>query len=75
VAAAVNVPFAAYLGLARHTVDNVERLGPAAALTGPVARGDWATVARHLQAIDSREHAAYEAMADLARRLVDETTA
>ena len=27
------------------TLDNVAALGPAAALTGPVARGDWATVA------------------------------
>ena len=26
-------------------------LGPAAALTGPAARGDWATVRRHLEAL------------------------
>ena len=32
--------------LVRETVDNVFRLGPAAALTGPVARGDAAVVAR-----------------------------
>ncbi|AMO94291.1 hypothetical protein CFter6_1589 [Collimonas fungivorans] len=30
---------------------NAFRLGPAAALTGPIARGDMATVARQYQAI------------------------
>ena len=33
------------------TVENVSRLGPAAALTGPIARGDVATVARHVEAM------------------------
>ena len=33
-------------------LDNVAELGPAAALTGPAARGDWATVDRHLAALD-----------------------
>jgi predicted short-subunit dehydrogenase-like oxidoreductase (DUF2520 family) len=35
-------------GLMRQTLDNVRSLGPAAALTGPIARGDVSTVARHL---------------------------
>lgn len=69
VAAAAGVPLAAYLDLVRGTVDNVALLGPAAALTGPVARGDEATVARHLAAIDPTERAAYEAMAEAARTL------
>ncbi len=34
------------------TARNLRRLGPAAALTGPAARGDWATVAMNLTAID-----------------------
>ncbi|GAA5786868.1 Rossmann-like and DUF2520 domain-containing protein [Chitiniphilus shinanonensis] len=38
--------------LMRQTLDNVLALGPAAALTGPIARGDAQTVARHLAAID-----------------------
>jgi predicted short-subunit dehydrogenase-like oxidoreductase (DUF2520 family) len=37
--------------LVRETVDNVFRLGPAAALTGPVARGDAAVVARQREAL------------------------
>ena len=45
-------------------------LGPAAALTGPAARGDELTIARHLAAIDPSERDAYRAMADQARRLV-----
>jgi predicted short-subunit dehydrogenase-like oxidoreductase (DUF2520 family) len=69
VAAAAGVPFAAYLDLVRGTVDNVAALGPSAALTGPVARGDDATIVRHLAAIDPSERIAYEAMADAARVL------
>jgi len=38
--------------LVRATLANVFSMGPAAALTGPVARGDVETVARHLAAID-----------------------
>ena len=73
VAATAGVPLEAYLDLVRATVDNVAELGPAAALTGPAARGDEATLDRHLaalDAIDPRERAAYEAMVALARRLV-----
>jgi predicted short-subunit dehydrogenase-like oxidoreductase (DUF2520 family) len=70
VAALAGVPLEAYLDLVRETVDNVAALGPAAALTGPVARGDWATVARHVAAIPESERPAYEAMAALAGRLV-----
>ena len=44
-------------------------LGPAAALTGPAARGDEATVARHLAVLAAEERPAYRAMAAEARRL------
>ncbi|MBA3263824.1 MAG: DUF2520 domain-containing protein, partial [Thermoleophilaceae bacterium] len=37
--------------LLRHTVDNVAELGPQRALTGPVARGDDATVAAQRRAV------------------------
>lgn len=70
VARAAGVPLEAYLDLVRGTIDNVARLGPAAALTGPVARGDWDTVARHLAALDPEERPAYEALADACARLV-----
>src|SRR5258705_39912 len=73
VAAEAGVPLDAYLDLVRGTVDNVAALGPAAALTGPVARRDWATVDRHRAALDPSELAAYDAMVELARRLSHET--
>jgi len=68
---AIGVPPAAYLDLARATLENVTELGVEAALTGPVARGDWDTVARHLGALPADERPAYRAMAAAARRLVD----
>jgi len=70
IGAAAGAPFEAYLSLVRGAVDNVAELGPAAALTGPAARGDELTIARHLAAIDPSERDAYRAMADQARRLV-----
>jgi len=45
---------AALKPLAAATVENVTKLGPANALTGPAARGDLETVRRHLQAM--KEH-------------------
>lgn len=38
--------------LIRETVENVLRLGPQAALTGPIARGDLHTVTQHVHAIE-----------------------
>lgn len=69
VAAVAGVPLAAYLDLVRTTVDNVADLGPAAALTGPVARGDAATVTGHLAALPAEERPAYVALAAAAARL------
>jgi predicted short-subunit dehydrogenase-like oxidoreductase (DUF2520 family) len=61
--------------LATETLANVFRLGPETALTGPIARGDAATVARQQAAIDAWNPptgALYEALAaatwDLAAR-------
>jgi predicted short-subunit dehydrogenase-like oxidoreductase (DUF2520 family) len=76
VAALAGVPLAAYLGMVRGTVDNVEVLGPSRALTGPVARGDWETVARHLGAVadaGEADEAGYRAMARLAAELAGST--
>jgi predicted short-subunit dehydrogenase-like oxidoreductase (DUF2520 family) len=39
------------LPLLRATVQNIARLGPDAALTGPVVRGDAGTIAAHLRAL------------------------
>jgi predicted short-subunit dehydrogenase-like oxidoreductase (DUF2520 family) len=70
VAAQAGVPLDAFLDLVRGTVDNVAVLGPEGALTGPVARGDWDTVARHLAALPESERGTYQAMTDAAERLV-----
>jgi len=72
-ASGIGVPPEAYLDLARASLDNVAALGPAAALTGPVARGDWATVARHLDALPADERPAYLALAEAAARLAGRT--
>ncbi len=58
----VDVPFEVMLELAQSTLENVKLLGPADALTGPAARGDTFTIAKHLQALPSSEHATYEAL-------------
>ena len=42
---------AALLPLSRATLDNIDRLGIAASLTGPAVRGDMATLQAHWQAI------------------------
>jgi predicted short-subunit dehydrogenase-like oxidoreductase (DUF2520 family) len=69
VAEAAGAPLEAYLDLVRQTVENVARLGPATALTGPVRRGDWATVDRHLAALPEAERPGYRAMVEEVRAL------
>ena len=65
----VGVPFEAYLDLAADTLANVAELGPRAALTGPAARGEDATIRRHVRALPADERRAYRGMVDAARRL------
>jgi len=69
IAASVDVPFEAYLDLVRATVENVAMLGPVDALTGPAARGDEATIARHLDALPAGERLLYEVLAEACRKL------
>ena len=52
IAAAVGLEREQLVPLVRATVENWARLGPERALTGPVARGDEATVARQRAAVD-----------------------
>ena len=66
---AIGVPLEAYLDLAAGSLDNVRTVGPSAALTGPAARGDEATVAAHLAALPAGERATYRVLAAEARRL------
>lgn len=44
--------FKAMLPLIQGTIANIDRLGPARALTGPIARGDRSTIAQHIQALE-----------------------
>lgn len=69
VAASIGVPLEAFLALTRTAVDNVAALGPAAALTGPVKRGEEATIARHRAALPAGELDGYDAMVREARKL------
>jgi len=64
---------AALLPLTRQTLANYEQVGPRAAWTGPLARGDFGVVERHLKALrgfanEYRE--AYEALSKLAVRVL-----
>lgn len=72
-AASIGVPMHAYLDLVAGSWDDVRQHGAADALTGPVARGDWATVEAHLAALPDDERAAYQAGVDLCRRLLPPT--
>lgn len=72
VAASVGLPLDLYLELVRGSLDNVAELGPAAALTGPAARGDEATLERHRAALAADELALYDALVLAAQRLAAE---
>ena len=70
VAATAGVSRADLLPLVRATVENWARLGPDA-LTGPIVRGDEATVAKHRQALLERAPdllGLYDSMAEVTRR-------
>ena len=71
-AAGLEEPVPAFAPLAEATLANVVRVGPGAALTGPVARGDAGTVRRNLEALTTHASQAvpsYLALADAAIEL------
>lgn len=70
-AESAQVPFEAYMPLAESALADVISLGPAAALTGPAARGDDATIRAHLEALPESERSSYRAMSELAKTLVE----
>jgi predicted short-subunit dehydrogenase-like oxidoreductase (DUF2520 family) len=74
VAASAGLGVDAFLALAGAALQDVADLGPAAALTGPAARGDEATLARHRRALAPDEVADYDAGVRLARRLAQQMT-
>jgi predicted short-subunit dehydrogenase-like oxidoreductase (DUF2520 family) len=65
--AGITDPSHAMASLQRATLDNVETLGPAAALTGPAVRGDAGTVERNLDALAERMPDAVDAYVAMTR--------
>ncbi|HEV7966713.1 MAG TPA: Rossmann-like and DUF2520 domain-containing protein [Candidatus Acidoferrales bacterium] len=57
----------ALLPLTRQTLDNFERVGPLAAWTGPLTRGDFSTIERHVKALADFEPEYLEAYKTLSR--------
>jgi predicted short-subunit dehydrogenase-like oxidoreductase (DUF2520 family) len=76
VAAGAGLDVEAFLPLAAAALQDVADLGPAAALTGPAARGDEETLGRHRAALEAvlgaGEVAGYDAGVALVRRLATE---
>ncbi len=65
----IGVPPEAYLALAEASLANVRDLGAAAALTGPAARGDTATIEAHVAALARGERELYLVLARAAAAL------
>ncbi|MGO9591864.1 MAG: Rossmann-like and DUF2520 domain-containing protein [Candidatus Acidiferrales bacterium] len=66
------------LPLLRQILDNIERIGPRAAWTGPLSRGDYAVVAKHMNALrryPPEFRKSYAALAQLAGRVLSKTPA
>lgn len=64
---ASGVPFEVAIPLVDAIVENAFALGPQAALTGPIARGDIATVAKQLNAVRDTSPELYDQFLTLAR--------
>ena len=68
----------ALLPMTRQMLQNYERLGPRAAWTGPLARGDYEVVAKHLNVLQDyspQYKEAYEALNHLAERVFERGSA
>ena len=60
-----------FLPLVRASIENVGAMGPGSALTGPVVRGDSATVERNLAALAEHGQGSVQAYVSLARLTLD----
>ena len=65
--------FRSLLPLARATLENAAALGPEAAATGPVVRGDLDTVRRHLEALNATAPEALPLYVELTRAMISLT--
>jgi len=70
-AAASGLELADFIALTRSSLEDVEQLGPDAALTGPASRGDLHTIDAHLAAIPEEERSTYVALANSALSMAD----
>lgn len=73
--AGIDDPVSVFAPLAESTLQNVLAMGPAEALTGPVARGDAGTIRQNLEALESHAPDAvpvYVALAGAALDLAEE---
>jgi predicted short-subunit dehydrogenase-like oxidoreductase (DUF2520 family) len=70
-AAGVPDPVRAMQPLQRTTLDNLARLGPGGALTGPASRGDAGTIERNLEAVAEAMPEAVPAYVAMARLALD----
>jgi predicted short-subunit dehydrogenase-like oxidoreductase (DUF2520 family) len=67
-------PLRAMLPLQRATLDNIGRLGPEAALTGPAVRGDAGTISMNLEALSQALPGAVPAYVAMAEATLDIAT-
>jgi predicted short-subunit dehydrogenase-like oxidoreductase (DUF2520 family) len=65
----------ALLPLTRQTLDNFERVGSLAAWTGPLSRGDFSTIERHIKALADFKPEYLEAYKTLSRLTAEELAA
>jgi predicted short-subunit dehydrogenase-like oxidoreductase (DUF2520 family) len=73
-----NEAMRALLPLTRQVLENFERMGPRAAWTGPLSRGDYKVVRSHLNALRESPNEfmeAYEALNRLAARVLSQDSA
>jgi predicted short-subunit dehydrogenase-like oxidoreductase (DUF2520 family) len=73
-AAGLTDPVRAMLALQRATLDNIARLGPQDALTGPAVRGDAGTISMNLEALSQMLPAAVPAYVVMAAAALDVAT-
>ena len=67
--------FRSIIPLARATLENAAALGPEAAITGPVVRGDVVTLRRHLAALQARAPEVLPLYIELTRASIPLTSA
>lgn len=72
---AAGVPGRAYAALLESVAHNLARCTPAQAQTGPIARGDAATVERHWRRLNPRHRSLYRAFAEVLLELSPATRA